>query len=322
MTKKDNYLIEYDLMRIVFMLMTLAVHVVSYTMENKIISRILDNFFIACNPLFFMLSGKLNLAKEFKKKTDYIEFYKKKFVSIIIPFIIFSIFIQLLKKQTLKGFCGNLLSHNLQETYWFIYVLIGILMLSPFYSKMFQNMNNKEKRFFFFIITTLHLGLTILDFFEVSCELGFGSFGIIGWHFYYFYGYIIEDVFTKKREKGIIYLLTVIFFVIICIINNNIKYYYNFKNPGIILTLLASTIYFFIKDFGKIKNEIIINVLRIISKYSYVFYLAHMTILEGFVICGIRKGRSIKNVYNNIYSGYGGGYNNSRNYYYTYSEDS
>lgn len=286
-----KHIIEYDLMRVVFMLMTLGVHVIAYKLQKNWLWMILDNFFIVCNPLFVMLSGRLNLGKEFKEKRDYINYYKSKFISIIIPFLLFSIILQLVQYKNFNNFLKNLISNNIESTYWFVYTLIGILILSPFYSKMLQNMNKNEKKYFLFICIFVNFIIMLFDFFNISTALGIGTIGIIGWHFYYFSGYIIEDIFTKK-DKKIIYILGILLFVLACTINMNIKYYYNFKEPGIILTLLAFTIYLLVKDYGKIKNRKFANIISFISKYSYVFYLVHMVVVRKVItylnLCNIK----------------------------------
>ena len=279
MIKKDKHVIEYDLMRVIFMLMTLGVHVVAYKLERNCLWMILDNFFIVCNPLFIMLSGRLNLDKEFKNKKDYMNYYKRKFVSIIIPFLVFSIIIQLVQYKSFNGFLKNLISNNIEPTYWFVYTLIGILILSPFYSKMLQNMNKNEKKYFLYISIIANFIILLFDFFNISTTIGIGSVGIIGWHFYYFSGYIIEEVFEEKDKKTV-YILSILLFILACTINMNIKYYYKFKEPGIVLTFLAFAIYLLIKDSGKIKNKMMANIISFISKYSYAFYLAHMITLN------------------------------------------
>lgn len=175
MNEKNNNIVEYDLMRIIFMLMTLGVHVVAYTLEKNYLWMIFDNFLMACNPLFLMLSGRLNLVKDFKNKQDYKNFYLKKIISVFIPFLLFSILIQLLKYKEINSFFKNFLSNNIESTYWFVYTLIGILILSPFYSKMLQNMNKDEKKLFIYIIVIVNFIIMLFDFFDVSTAIGIGT---------------------------------------------------------------------------------------------------------------------------------------------------
>ncbi len=134
--EKKEYIFKYDLMRIIFMLMTLSVHIIAYVVKRGELYNVLDNFFILCNPLFFMLSGRLNLKKEFNKKEDYILYYKNKFKSIIIPLLIVSVIIQLIKNGNMNRFYLNFITNSIEHTYWFIYTLIGILILTRYYSKM------------------------------------------------------------------------------------------------------------------------------------------------------------------------------------------
>lgn len=282
MTKEKNYVFEYDLMRFIFILMTLGVHVVYFTVKNENMHIIFDNVFMICNPLFFMLSGKLNLSKKFNSKEDYVKFYKGKLKSIIIPFLLFSLAIQIINNRTLKGFGLNILSNNIEPTYWFIYTLIGIELLSPFYSKMLQNMNKMEKKFFLVICIFVNFFIMLFDFLNMNSIIGLGTIGIVSWHFYYFSGYIIEDIFKEKNKRIVLYLLGMLSFLFVIFINIKVKYYYNFKEPGLFLTLQAFSIYLTTRN-TIVKNDKIKFIISYISRYTYTFYLLHMFIIRGLI---------------------------------------
>ena len=152
-------IVKYDFMRIVFIMMTLGVHVVALSIRptefdvHYYVRVIFNGFFLICNPLFFMLSGRLNLAKEFTKKEDYIHFYKKKFISILLPFFIISLILYIIlytnSEFNFLDFINRFMSNSIEPdgTLWFIYPFIGIMLLSPFYSKMLHYL-----QFFFYYL--------------------------------------------------------------------------------------------------------------------------------------------------------------------------
>ena len=160
-SKKEERIFQYDLMRVVFMLMVLGVHVLScikqfmepYNTAWYAITIATDLFMIG-NPLFFMLSGKFNLNKNFSEKEDYKKFYVKRVKSIILPFIIVSILVYIINNTNLSvvDYLQKMLAGKISGTYWFIYYLIGILILSPFFSKLLKNLSLWEKKLFLLIV--------------------------------------------------------------------------------------------------------------------------------------------------------------------------
>ena len=302
MEKPENHIFKYDFIRIIFMLMTLGVHIIAYTVKinridfNYYVTIALDSFFLICNPLFFMLSGKLNLSKKFEKKEDYINYYKKKFVTIFIPFFIISFIIYLFLYKNihigtfLKYFMANKIETN--ETFWFVYTLIGILLLSPFFSKMLQSMNYNEKKYFLIICTIINFLITFFNFFNITTTINLSAVGIVGWHFYYFAGYLIDDLFKAKEQRYKLYVLGIFAFILENLIKVTIKHYYRLTDPCLLLTLQAFALYIFIINIREIKNIKVKKIITYISKHTYVFYLLHMVILESIT-------KHI-NIYNNM----------------------
>ena len=294
--KKHFY--KYDLMRLAFILMTLGVHVTVLSMRpsthdfNYFIRAILSNFFIICNPLFFMLSGRLNLDKEFNKKEDYINFYKKKFISIIIPFFVISLIFYLFfyyNNLSILDFLNRFITDKIEPdgTYWFMYSYIAILIFSPFYSKMVKNMNKSEKKLFLIFGFIVNSIVTILLFFNIKTAISFDNLGIICWHFYYFAGYLIEDLFKEKYKRIILYVLGVLSLISTIVISFTIKGNYILTNPGLLLSLQAFAIYIFFNNLKDKKENIVRKTISFLSKYVFVFYLLHMAITK-FIIQNLK----------------------------------
>ena len=293
MENKKEHSAKYDLMRLIFIMLTLGVHVVAISINpteadiHCYIRVIFNGLFLVCNPLFFMLSGRLNLPKEFNKKEDYINYYKKKFISIIIPFFIISLLLYIVLNNNfnfldfLKRFVSNKIEPD--GTLWFFYAITGILLLSPFYSKMLQAMSNKEKEIFLVVSLILNTIITSLNFFNISSSIGLSTIGIIGWHFYYFSGYIIEDLFKEKSKRIALYILGIISFAISIIIEICITHYYKLTDPCILLTFQAFAVYIAIYNIKDIKSTFIKKLLKYISNTTYTFYLLHMVIVRSII---------------------------------------
>ena len=187
--KTKKRIFEYDLMRSMFMLMVLGIHILSRvkTFSSEFnttwyIVNICTNFFMICNPLFFMLSGKFNLNKEFNSLEDYKKYYKSKIITIFIPFFIVSIIIYFLNNYnnlSIIDFFEKFTSGSIEGTYWFIYNLIGIIIITPFLSKMIKNMNLLDKKIYFYFVIVITSFITVILALGKKTIINFATFGII-----------------------------------------------------------------------------------------------------------------------------------------------
>ncbi len=288
--KKEGRIFQYDLMRFLFMLMVLGVHVLSVSKQFSeeynttwIITTIFTDLFLICNPLFFMLSGRFNLKKEFNTKEDYKKFYIKRIVTLLVPFLIFSIVIYIycnFNNLNIINFLKGLLAGNIEGTYWFVYTLLGIMIFSPFFSKMLKNMNLFEKKLFFIISFCINTFITIFAVFKIPNMITFNIVGLVHWNSYYLMGEYIEEIFSTRKSRKIIMLIGLLAFVLQFILRCTIKTGYRLSDPSPLLTLQALALYFLVLEFVKIKNEKVKNVISYFSKYSYIFYLLHMTVIH------------------------------------------
>ena len=288
--KKEGRIFQYDLMRFLFMLMVLGVHVLSVSKQFSeeynttwIITTIFTDLFLICNPLFFMLSGRFNLKKEFNTKEDYKKFYIKRIATLLVPFLIFSIVIYIYRNfdnLSIIDFAKGLLAGNIEGTYWFVYTLLGIMIFSPFFSKMLKNMNLFEKKLFFIISFCVNTFITVFAVFKIPNIITFEIVGLVHWNFYYLMGEYIEEIFSTRKSRKIIMLIGLLAFALQLILRCTIKTGYRLSDPNPLLTLQALALYFFVLEFVKIKNEKVKNVISYFSKYSYIFYLLHMTVIN------------------------------------------
>lgn len=288
--KKEGRIFQYDLMRFLFMLMVLGVHVLSVSKQFSeeynttwIITTIFTDLFLICNPLFFMLSGRFNLKKEFNTKEDYKKFYIKRIATLLVPFLIFSIVIYIYRNfdnLSIIDFAKGLLAGNIEGTYWFVYTLLGIIIFSPFFSKMLKNMNLFEKKLFFIISFCVNTFITVFAVFKIPNIITFEIVGLVHWNFYYLMGEYIEEIFSTRKSRKIIMLIGLLTFALQFILRCTINTGYRLSDPNPLLTLQALALYFFVLEFVKIKNEKVKNVISYFSKYSYIFYLLHMTVIN------------------------------------------
>ncbi len=155
MTNDSSRNNQDDLIRIVAMIFVMIFHS-GFVLENNLI---ISTFVLPCNSLFFMLSGKYSLRLTFNEKKDYFRFYIKKFINLFVPLFIFSVLFFVYSHlhtnesiQTLLIWFGyGFLGDTINGVYWFPYVLLGLMLSTPFLCKLVQNLSDFELKLLFVI---------------------------------------------------------------------------------------------------------------------------------------------------------------------------
>ncbi len=280
----------YDVIRVVAMSFVLAQHTMNavnhYCSENRIhwfLYNLLAAVFMTCNSLFFMISGKFNLNKKFDSVSDYKIFYIKKGVSILLPFFLISVLMYILKFPIemlgIKDFLKLFLNGGIEPTYWFMYVLIGITALSPFYSKMLQTMSKTDKKVFFWVSFSINAAVTVVSSICTTSRFTYGYFSIITWHTMYFLGYIAEDVFDTEKSRKTVIALGAISVVACTLISRFFTICVSVFDPTPWMFFQSLAMYFILLKIN-IKSEKVIKVISYIAAYSFTFYLLHMYFLD------------------------------------------
>lgn len=277
---KRNF--QYDLIRVIAMIMVLIIHVEEETRYFKHphnipwhISTILIAFLIICNPIFFMMSGKFNLKKNFQSPHDYYTYYKKKVITIIIPFVIFSIFIFIWDNHgsfRIKSFLWNFLSGDIEGTYWFLYYLTGLLFVTPFLSKINNSMQLFEKKFFLFLFIGLDFLIFIANNINKNNLFNENVFVFLNWCFFFFSGSIVEDVFQSKKSRKIIIFFGSFSFIIRILLT---KYLNNYIITAIDPFMIFQAFAFLFICLDYININSITNYISCLAQHSFTFYLIH-----------------------------------------------
>lgn len=273
-----------DLIRVVAMFLVIGVHwfgsLVDYCPQEGL-AIVALNFISKLTrlgvPIFFSLSGYYILGKEI---TNIKDFYYKRFVRVVVPYLIyavfyvfyFSVFEDHEPVMLLKNYIVNVLTGNVHGTHWFVYSILGLYFATPFLSRMFKALSDKEVMVLY--ITALSLGM-------LNCIFGlFGSrFGINTYVFQdqlltFISGYCMQrclNVLQKKKHiNTVIYRLLLItaLFVLFC-----------FTEWDICLCIIAG-----LAVAGNTEQSMCCicgKVVALVSRYSYSVYLAHAAVISA-----------------------------------------
>ena len=282
--------VRYDVIRVVAMLFVIAVHVNPKPFNSfPWFKDIFDYIIYTCNGMFFMLSGLFNMKKEFCTKEDYAIYYKKKVVSILLPYVLMTFLlygydyyqsgrvfeVRAFLEETINQFT----SLNSGQHLWFMYSLIGLVMSAPFFSKMLHAMSDWEIKLLFW----LSIGWNAVSIYLIN-DLGwnfhYGKWLMASWTIYYFLGYFHDRMIDESNKKrwylfgGIGFLVTILWQYVLPIENHSDKDF----APA--YTFFVIAMYTLLLNEVRIKWEPLKKIIGVVAKHSFTVYMIHYLILE------------------------------------------
>lgn len=282
--------VRYDVIRVISMLFVIAVHVNPKPFNSFPWFRdVFDDIIYTCNGMFFMLSGYFNMKKEYCSKEDYGQYYKKKIISILLPYAVMTFLLygydyyQSGRAFELRAYIEETINQftslNSEQHLWFMYSLIGLVMSAPFFSKMLHAMSDWEIKLLF----GLSIGWNTVSIYLVN-DLGwnfnYGKWLMASWTIYFFLGYFQERIIQRSDKKfwylmGVIgFLVTVLWQYILPIENHSSQDFapaYIFFVIGLYTVLLNKV---------PLPWEPVKKAVSFIAKHSFTVYMIHYLILE------------------------------------------
>ena len=268
----------------------------SVSTTSWMIGNIYDGVVRYCVPFFLMLTGALLYAKPYRP-TD---FFKKRFLRIVIPFLFWScIYIINVMYTNWSSISPTTCRHLIKTIYfmfkdgasyhlWYIYMLIGIYMIFPIIKRWLDNATKQEIRYYlivWFVVTTV--SMPYFELFKTNIDVRYFS-GYLG---YTIVGYYL----TAKINYVKTYIPLLLFAVGtgITVVGTYIQTktnghfyesFYDFLSPNVIMASVG--LFLIIKNI-EIRNKILNKIISIVSKYSYGIYLSHVIVLIYLTKAGI-----------------------------------
>ena len=231
--------VNYDLLRVVAMCLVIGVHVINNYMPVKMtlagsaetVRSVLFALFMVCNPLFIMVSGRFNLtcdAAQGAGRNDacgpdrgvrprpnglapYARYYYKRFVSLIVPYLLYAggmgfVAYLVIDHRSVGGAVSgtlfDLFSGYDDSVYWFVFMLAGFVLATPFLAAMVRAIGRSG--------AWLLIGLAAA---EQICNLAgypltfLQSFPWRGLLVYYLLGFVLEYYPPSTRMRYGLYAL-------------------------------------------------------------------------------------------------------------------
>lgn len=289
--KKRSY--NLDLMRVILSLCVITVHSFHhFGVENEVLDGMIRILLMTCDGLFYMISGYFNLEKEFNDSTDIKKYYKNRFITVLLPFLAF-VFVWTVWDYVhvvggfnipdiLLTYYEAIVDKSADGHMWFMYPMFGLLLSTPFLSKMLNSMDEKQLKMLWYIALGYNF---VMYYLCINLDIGFSvlCWVLEGWTIYYFAGYYYRHVIAKENKIKWIVLAIAGYAFTALGINALLPFFKIFEgttNIQPMYTFLCIGIFMFWDKVVKIDNETVGRVLTFLSKNTYMVYLYHIRGIE------------------------------------------
>lgn len=208
-----------DILRALAILMVVTVHTWSLARINATAHPVLSTayaLFYRCGvPLFVMISGALQLSAPIRPLG---EFYKKRYLRILIPFFIWSAIIYVLSclvgkypdihslRDGVLYYIPYMLTNRINEAYWFVGLIVALYAITPFLQRALQACSRKELS----VICIVWLCYVLLRRFYPSLYILEYTSRLTHFLGFYILGYLLYREFgTRLKVKPNVVLRTV-----------------------------------------------------------------------------------------------------------------
>lgn len=259
-----------------------------------------------CVPIFLMISGILLLNKDY----DFIEFTKKRYTRVILPFlfwgiiyIIFSLII-LNKSSSIHSFFSGLgfiegILGGTTTVFWYVWLILLVYLFIPLMNQWIKKSSTKEIEYFLLIWLVIYaLGLLSIPSLELRFFSLYLGFPILG----YYLANKKSKILENNTLGPFLFILSVLIAVFVTTyqsfaVNETIRSICSYQNINTVMQAVGVFLIvknlnenesFYLKKASNFLKEGIVGRLTIsLSKYSYGIFLTHMIFVNLFIKIGL-----------------------------------
>lgn len=305
MSKESNKVEWINNLRVFATLSVIILHVASTCLYHFTpgdnydwwVGHIYDSFVRFSVPIFLMLTGALMLGKE----QPIGQFFAKKFLRIVIPFVFWS-FLYIIynfydsdstmiqpEDMTTTDWIIYQLQNGSSYHLWYIYMLFSIYPIIPFINLLLKNLSKRIVEVIL-ILWVIFIGIYSMELhvtnylFDIKYIFGYFGYVLLG---YYLFKYPINK--TPAVITAIILFLVGFGTTVIGTYTTTLKaggfdkFYYSYTTLNIICMAIGCFLIFQNLKFSQAKNKLF----NVVAKHSYGVYLGHVLMLNYLLKIGL-----------------------------------
>lgn len=289
---------RYDFVRAVAITLVIAVHCHFFLDASTPLSSWAYEIAIVplmtCNPIFFLLSGRLNL-RERSDDADTLRYYSHKVRNILIPVLVLFLIRTLFATPPLandplaiaKEFAKGTLWGFESTECWFIFELAGMLAVAPFFSHAIAHMSRFEKSVLLGLGVAYNAGCTLLQM--LGHDLAWG-FPFAGFLLYFIMGGFIEEYLESARVRRTLYVLAIPLVLLTAALMRSgaPRIFYETSPTFIVISLAAYSA--LLRLGARLRPR---RGISFVARHSFTIYLTHMLLLNPLLsLIGAATGLS------------------------------
>jgi len=308
----QNWFAEINYLRAVAIIAVLIIHTTDDTAAVKKLTELtfsllyIEELVRFAVPMFVFVSGFV-LYNKYKSELPMKEFYKKRFMAILIPYLIFSIIYDIVNAHlglfptiTLNSVITSIFNFNASGHFWYFQLILTFYIFYPAIIAYYEIIKEHFGIYTFIALFLSILIMYLLGLFIPSFEFTLGT--PFKYLIYFLFGIylndnyeqtcrILESIALKKIMLLVILIISLPFFsMFLCVdprcgtqISNFIPYYYQLT---LISTHLLHMCIFIFCLYLVLLYKPRIRILQKIGEYSYGIFLVH-AIFHNFLIIDI-----------------------------------
>lgn len=292
----NSRIIYYDIARIIACFLVIVNHTNSSIFIYNNISALwfvsLTYFYLSkiAVPIFIMISGSLILSKQDTYPTLIKRILRIVFALIIFSYIYYanSVNFNITELINIKKFLILIIHQPVTNAFWYLYLYISLLIMSPFIQRMVSNFSKKDFKYFFILGFVLFGIYPIINHYNKEIYYsGHMIFPLFHAYIVYFiFGYYFNTIKMSKKYFNISIILFILSIILLVLLTYNeyikqkgaigVVTYLWFDNLQIITVMIESISAMYIIKYMSCNIKFNINITTLISrvgKYTFGIYL-------------------------------------------------
>ena len=284
--------IRYDIVRTVAILFVVCIHSYPATMGDGDVNVYVNSLVNVCIstavPLFVMLSGALLLGR----RESIVFTLTHRMKRLLVPFLFWSVivygaffltrygFSAPMMGECLKGYLHDLVTMDIHQVYWFVYMMFGLYLLLPLLRIVVQSSPNA----FRYLLLLVICGLVMGKCFPQSRFVWLWNNQYFTWVFLFLMGHcVVSWRFASARASRWVAAMSLVCLMALCVILEARQLNGGVWDLAKMALYVASFCFLFTAFPNRVGHSCVASGVTMMSRMSYGIYLSHVLFVSLYI---------------------------------------